>query len=104
MELEGVLAHELSHVKNYDILVSTLAVTMVGVVALLADLGVRTLWWGGGRNRYSEYDRHGGGGGRWRSCRCSASCCWRWRRSWPRSCSWPWAGGASPWPTCPASR
>ena len=35
VELEGVLAHELSHVKNYDILVSTLAVTMVGIVALL---------------------------------------------------------------------
>ena len=34
VELEGVLAHELSHVKNYDILVSTLAVTMVGLVAM----------------------------------------------------------------------
>ena len=33
VELEGVLAHELSHIKNYDILVSTLAVTMVGVIA-----------------------------------------------------------------------
>jgi heat shock protein HtpX len=64
MELEGVLAHELSHVRNYDILVSTLAVTMVGVVAVLADLGIRSLWWGMGRNRYSDYDRsHGGGGG-----------------------------------------
>ena len=49
IELEGVLAHELSHVKNYDILVSTLAVTMVGVVALLADLGIRLQWWGMGR-------------------------------------------------------
>ena len=35
VELEGVLAHELSHIKNYDILVSTLAVTMVGVIALV---------------------------------------------------------------------
>ena len=51
IELEAVLAHELSHVKNDDILVSTLAVTMVGVVALLADIGVRMLWFGGGRNR-----------------------------------------------------
>ena len=34
VELEGVLAHELSHIKNYDILISTLAVTMVGAVAL----------------------------------------------------------------------
>ena len=49
VELEGVLAHELSHIKNYDILVSTLAVTMVGVVALMADLGIRMLWWNGGR-------------------------------------------------------
>ncbi len=38
IELEGVLAHELSHIKNYDILVSTLAVTMVGAAALLLPL------------------------------------------------------------------
>jgi heat shock protein HtpX len=49
IELEAVLAHELSHVKNYDILVSTLAVTMVGAVALLADVGLRAMWFGGGR-------------------------------------------------------
>jgi heat shock protein HtpX len=61
IELEGVLAHELSHVKNYDILVSTLAVTMVGVVALLADLAVRLTWWGMGRNPHSDYDRQHGG-------------------------------------------
>jgi heat shock protein HtpX len=59
VELEGVLAHELSHIKNYDILVSTLAVTMVGAVALLSDITIRTLWWNGGRvNR--EGDREGG--------------------------------------------
>lgn len=63
VELEGVLAHELSHVKNYDILVSTIAVTMVGVVALLADIGVRMLWWGGGRRTYGDRDRHGAGAG-----------------------------------------
>ena len=60
IELEGVLAHELSHVKNYDILVSTLAVTMVGLVALLSDWGLRFLWWGGPRHRD---DQRGGGGG-----------------------------------------
>ena len=49
MELEGVLAHELSHIKNYDILVSTLAVTMVGILALVSDVLIRTLWWNGGR-------------------------------------------------------
>ena len=50
VELEGVLAHELSHIRNYDILVSTLAVTMVGAVALVSDVAIRFLWWGGGRN------------------------------------------------------
>jgi heat shock protein HtpX len=59
IELEGVLAHELSHIKNYDLLVSTLAVTMVGVVALLTDFALRFLWWGGPRHRD---DRSGGGG------------------------------------------
>jgi heat shock protein HtpX len=49
VELEGVLAHELSHIRNYDILVSTLAVTLVGAVAVLTDLAIRTMWWNGGR-------------------------------------------------------
>jgi len=49
VELEGVVAHELSHIKNYDILISTLAVTMVGSVALLTDLAIRMMWWNGGR-------------------------------------------------------
>ena len=60
IELEGVLAHELSHVKNYDILVSTLAVTMVGLIALLSDFALRFLWWGGPRHR--DDGRSGGGG------------------------------------------
>ena len=60
IELEAVIAHELSHIKNYDILVSTLAVTLVGVTALLADWSLRFLWWGGPRHRD---DRSGGGGG-----------------------------------------
>jgi heat shock protein HtpX len=45
-ELEGVLAHELSHIRNRDILVMTLAVTLVGVVVLLADWLLRAMWWG----------------------------------------------------------
>ena len=61
VELEGVVAHELSHIKNYDILVSTLAVTMVGVIALVSDFGIRFLWWGGGRR--NSNDRDGGGAG-----------------------------------------
>ncbi len=51
VELEGVLAHELSHIRNYDILVSTLAVTLVGAVALLTDIAIRMMWWNGGRVR-----------------------------------------------------
>jgi heat shock protein HtpX len=61
VELEGVLAHELSHIKNYDILVSTIAVTLVGFIAIMSDIGIRTLWWGGGRSR-DDNDRGGGAG------------------------------------------
>jgi heat shock protein HtpX len=49
VELEGVLAHELSHIRNYDILVMTLAVTMVGMIALLSDFFLRFMFWTGGR-------------------------------------------------------
>jgi heat shock protein HtpX len=49
VELEGVLAHELSHIRNYDILVSTLAVTLVGSIALITDTAIRLMWWNGGR-------------------------------------------------------
>jgi len=51
VELEGVIAHEMSHIKNYDVLVQTLAVVMVGVVALLSDWMLRSFFWGGGRRR-----------------------------------------------------
>jgi heat shock protein HtpX len=51
VELEGVLAHELSHVKNRDMLVGTLAATLVGVVVLLAGWMRWGLFWGGGRSR-----------------------------------------------------
>lgn len=59
VELEGVIAHELSHVRNYDILVSTLAVTLVGSIALLTNIGMRMMWWNGGRVR-REGDRDSG--------------------------------------------
>jgi heat shock protein HtpX len=59
VELEGVISHELSHVKNRDILVGTLTATLVGVVVLLAGWMRWGLFWGGGRGR----DRGGGGGG-----------------------------------------
>jgi heat shock protein HtpX len=59
VELEGVLAHELSHIRNYDILVGTLAVTLVGAVAILTDTAIRLMWWNGGRV-HREGDRGNG--------------------------------------------
>jgi heat shock protein HtpX len=49
VELEAVLAHELSHIRNYDILVMTLTVTMVGMIALLSDFFLRFMFFSGGR-------------------------------------------------------
>jgi len=60
-ELEGVIAHEMSHIKNYDVLVQTLAVVMVGVVVLLSDWILRSFFWGAGRRRSS--DKQGGNAG-----------------------------------------
>ncbi|HWS46808.1 MAG TPA: zinc metalloprotease HtpX [Acidimicrobiia bacterium] len=54
VELEGVLAHELSHIRNYDVLVMTLAVTMVGMIALLSDFFLRFGWFMGGGRRNEE--------------------------------------------------
>jgi heat shock protein HtpX len=56
-ELEGVLAHELSHVGNRDILVSTVAAVLAGIISLIADIFLRSLFFGGGnrgRNNNSE--------------------------------------------------
>ncbi len=50
-ELEGVIAHELSHVGNRDILISTIAVVLVGFVSLASNFFLRSLWWGGDRDR-----------------------------------------------------
>lgn len=49
-ELEGVIAHELSHVKNYDILVTSMVAVLVGTIALASDWIMRSLWWGGNRD------------------------------------------------------
>ena len=56
-ELEGVMAHELSHIGNRDILLSTVVVVLVGFITLLADFFTRSLWLGGGRR-----DNERGGG------------------------------------------
>ncbi len=53
-ELEGVIAHEMAHIKNYDVLVMTLTVVMAGVVVLLSDWILRSFIWGGGKRRSSS--------------------------------------------------
>ena len=50
-ELEGVLAHELSHVANYDIRYMTLATVMVGMIAIISEMFLRSLWFSGGGDR-----------------------------------------------------
>jgi heat shock protein HtpX len=59
-ELQGVLGHELSHVRNYDIRYSLIVGVLVGSIALLADMFLRLTFWGGVGRRSS---REGGGGG-----------------------------------------
>ncbi len=58
-EMEGVIAHELSHVGNHDIRVMLLVTVLVGTIALLSDWMFRSFAWGGGRR---GRDRGGGGG------------------------------------------
>lgn len=50
-ELQGVVAHEMAHVANRDTLVSAVAATTAGIVALISDILMRMLWFSGGRNR-----------------------------------------------------
>jgi len=50
-ELEGVIAHELSHIQNYDIRFMSIVTVLVGLVTLLADWFLRATLWGGGRDR-----------------------------------------------------
>jgi heat shock protein HtpX len=62
-ELQGVVAHEIGHIRNRDTALMATAGVMLGVVVLLADLGVRSLWFGGGRrSRASSRDDRDGGG------------------------------------------
>jgi heat shock protein HtpX len=59
-ELQGVIGHELSHVRNLDIRFALIVGVMVGSIALLSDFFLRFTFWGGGRR--SSRDREGGGG------------------------------------------
>ena len=59
-ELQGVVAHEMSHIRNLDVRVMTIVAALVGAVALLADWARRGMMWGGGRRRDRDADRGGG--------------------------------------------
>jgi heat shock protein HtpX len=58
-ELSGVIAHELSHIGNEDIKLMSMVMVMAGLIALVSDLGMRSMFYGGGRRRS---DDNGGGG------------------------------------------
>jgi len=59
-ELQGVMAHELSHVRHYDILYATLMAVMVGVLVMLCDVFLRSMWWGAGSRRRRRSSRDSG--------------------------------------------
>jgi len=57
-ELQGVIAHELSHVANRDTLVSAVAATTAGAIAIVSDMMMRMMWFGGGRDRDRESEQN----------------------------------------------
>ena len=61
-ELQGVIGHELSHVRNLDIRFALIVGVLVGSIALLADFFLRFTFWGGGRSSSRDNDRGGSGG------------------------------------------
>jgi len=61
-ELQGVIAHELGHIKNRDVLYMIMVGVMIGTIVLLADVGLRTLFWTGGARRTSSRNIGGNGG------------------------------------------
>lgn len=58
VELEGVIGHEMAHIKDYDIRLMALVAVLAGTVVLLSDWLLRSMWWGGDRRRRD--DREGG--------------------------------------------
>jgi len=59
LELEGVLAHEMSHIGNYDIRLMCMVVVLVGLLVIFANVVTRMIFWGG---MFGDRDRGGGGG------------------------------------------
>lgn len=53
-DIEGVISHELSHIKNYDILVSSIVAVLVGTLVVVSDWIMRSLWWGRSRDNNSR--------------------------------------------------
>ena len=101
-ELQGVMAHELVHVRNFDIRFSLMVGVLVGSIALLADFFLRFTFWGGG-GRSPDATTTAAVAGSRSSCSWSRSCWRSSRRSWPGSSSWRSAASASTWPTRRAS-
>ena len=60
-ELQGVVAHEIGHIKNRDVALMTTAGIMLGAIVILADIGLRAMWYGGGSRRSRDSDSGGGG-------------------------------------------
>jgi heat shock protein HtpX len=61
-ELQGVIAHELAHIRNRDIQLMLFAGVLAGAIVLLSEVGLRSMWFGGGRSRSRRSDGDGGGG------------------------------------------
>ncbi len=59
-ELQGVISHEMSHIKNYDIRLMMVTAALVGAIALLSDWASRARWLGGGEDRDDDRERGGG--------------------------------------------
>ena len=61
-ELEAVIGHEVSHIRNYDIRISTIAVALASAVTMLSSIAGRMMWFGGGSRRRSNDDRDSSSG------------------------------------------
>ena len=57
-ELEGVIAHEMSHVKNYDILFASIIAVLVGTLSLISDWTIRNMWWNRGSDNEERSNRN----------------------------------------------